>query len=246
MIAIHSIENDPEYINLQTELIKLQYSVQERKGRILIIFEGRDSAGKGGAIMRFIRFMNPRYYRVVALPKPTSLEKGQWYFQRYIKNLPNPGEVVFFDRSWYNRAVVEPVMDFCSKEQYELFLKQVVQLENMLVEDGLQIFKLWFSIDHSEQKKRLEERKTNPLIQWKMSTVDMQAQLKWNDYTHYKREMFKHTSTENAPWIKINGNSKDLARKEAMRFILHSCQYNEKGITGERLLPDKNIVQVIT
>ena len=245
MNAYHSIENDPEYISLQTELIKLQYSIQEKKGRILIIFEGRDSAGKGGAIMRFIRFLNPRYYRVVALKKPTDLEKGQWYFQKYIKNLPNPGEIVFFDRSWYNRAVVEPVMDFCTQEQYELFLKQVVQLEKMLVEDGLQIFKFWFSIDPNEQKKRLEERKTNPLIQWKLSTVDMQAQLKWDDYTHFKREMFKHTSTPHAPWIKIIGNNKDLARKEAIRFILSSCNYEEKGITGERLSPDNDIVEVI-
>ena len=246
MTLYHSIENDPEYINLQTELIKLQYDIIEKRERLLIIFEGRDSAGKGGAIMRFIRFLNPRFYRVVALTKPTDIERRQWYFQRYIENLPNPGEMVFFDRSWYNRAVVEPVMGFCTEQQYKLFLKQVVSLENMLVEDGLKIVKLWFSIDHEEQKKRLEERKINPLIQWKLSTVDIQAQLKWDDYTHYKNEMFKHTGTPQSPWISIKGNNKDYARKEAMRYVLNTLSYKNKGITGERLVPDENVVTIIT
>ncbi|SMO81570.1 polyphosphate kinase 2, PA0141 family [Saccharicrinis carchari] len=228
MMRYHSIENDPEYINLQTELIKLQYDIIEKKERLLIIFEGRDSAGKGGAIMRFIRFLNPRFYRVVALTKPTDIERRQWYFQRYIENLPNPGEIVFFDRSWYNRAVVEPVMGFCTPEQYKLFLKQVVSLENMLVEDGLKIVKLWFSIDPEEQKRRLEERKINPLIQWKLSTVDMQAQLKWDDYTYYKNKMFKHTGTPESPWVSVKGNNKDYARKEAMRYVLNSMSYAKK------------------
>ncbi len=245
MTHYHSIENDPEYINLQTELIKLQYDIVENKKRLLIIFEGRDSAGKGGAIMRFIRFLNPRFYRVVALNKPTDIENGQWYFQRYIKALPNPGEIVFFDRSWYNRAVVEPVMEFCSKDQYLLFMKQVVTLENMLIEDGLKIVKLWFSINPAEQKKRLEERKINPLIQWKLSTVDMQAQLKWNDYTYYKNEMFKHTSTALSPWVTVKGNMKDDARKEAIRYVLNSMNYKEKGITHERLTPDPSIVNIL-
>ncbi|MGQ1784520.1 MULTISPECIES: polyphosphate kinase 2 [unclassified Saccharicrinis] len=245
MVHYHSIENDPEYINLQTELIKLQYDIVENRKRLLIIFEGRDSAGKGGAIMRFIRFLNPRFYRVVALNKPTEIESGQWYFQRYIEKLPNPGEIVFFDRSWYNRAVVEPVMGFCSDDQYQLFLKQVVMLENMLVEDGLAIVKLWFSINPEEQKKRLDERKVNPLIQWKLSTVDMQAQLKWNDYTHYKKEMFKHTSTVESPWVIIKGNDKDDARKEAIRHVLNTMSYKEKGITSERLTPDDSIVSIV-
>jgi polyphosphate kinase len=244
-MPLHALENDPEYINLQTEMVKMQYWVRENKQRILIIFEGRDSAGKGGAIMRFIRFINPRYYRVIALNKPTELERGQWYFQRYIEKLPNPGEIVFFDRSWYNRAVVEPVMGFCSKEEYKIFLKQVVTLENMLIEDGLQIIKFWFSIDNEEQKKRLEERKINPLIQWKLSTVDMEAQLKWDDYTHYKDEMFKYTSTESSPWIRIKGNNKNNARKEAMRYVLNALPYKEKGITGERLVPDMDVVSII-
>jgi polyphosphate kinase len=245
-MPLHALENDPEYIQLQTEMVKLQYWVRENKQRILIVFEGRDSAGKGGAIMRFIRFINPRYYRVVALNKPTEIERGQWYFQRYIEKLPNPGEIVFFDRSWYNRAVVEPVMDFCTKEQYNLFLKQVVLLENMLVEDGVKIIKFWFSIDSEEQKKRLEERKINPLIQWKLSTVDMQAQLKWDEYTKYKLKMFKLTGTKQAPWVNIKGNNKDSARKEAMRHVLNSVPFTDKGSTGVRLLPDPKIVTIIS
>lgn len=195
--------------------------------------------------MRFIRFINPRHYRVVALTKPTEVESGQWYFQRYIDHLPNPGEIVFFDRSWYNRAVVEPVMGFCSETDYKVFLKQVVSLENMLVEDGMTIIKFWFSIAPEEQKKRLEERKINPLIQWKLSTVDMQAQLKWDDYTHYKNEMFKHTSSKKAPWVVIKGNEKELARKEAMRYILNLIQYEHKGETRVRLKPDPDVLSVI-
>ncbi len=244
-MPLHSLENDPEYIKLQTEMVKMQYWARENNQRLLIIFEGRDSAGKGGAIMRFIRFINPRYYRVVALNKPTEIERGQWYFQRYIEKLPNPGEIVFFDRSWYNRAVVEPVMGFCTEDEYKLFLKQVVLLENMLIEDGLRIIKFWFSIDNIEQRKRLEERKTNPLIQWKLSTVDMQAQLKWDDYTHYKCEMFKHTSTPLSPWVNIKGNNKDSARKEAMRYVLNTIPYTEKGITGERLIPDQDVISIM-
>ena len=170
---VHSMESDPEYIQLQTEMVCMQNWLIETGKRIIIICEGRDSAGKGGAIMRFIRFINPRHYRVVALNKPTDEEKGQWYFQRYIQHFPNPGEMIFFDRSWYNRAVVEPVMGFCTEAQYQLFMKQVNVFENMLLDDGMIIFKLWFSINRQEQNARLEERKSNPLISWKLSTVDM-------------------------------------------------------------------------
>jgi len=243
-MALHSLENDPEYINLQTEMVRMQNWIIENKQRLLIIFEGRDSAGKGGAIMRFIRFINPRHYRVVALNKPTDIERGQWYFQRYMLHLPKPGEIVFFDRSWYNRAVVEPVMGFCTKEQYNLFLKQVLQVEDMLIEDGCRIIKLWFSIDKNEQNIRLTERKINPLINWKLSTVDMQAQLKWDEFTKYKEEMFKKTGTIRSPWIVIKGNNKDKARMEAMRFVLNSIQYDQKGLTGERLEPDHNILKI--
>ena len=240
---LHSLENDPEYINLQIEMVEMQKWAVEQKKKILIVFEGRDSAGKGGAIMRFIRFINPRFYRVVALGKPTDIEREEWYFKRYIEHLPKPGELVFFDRSWYNRAVVEPVMDFCSPEQYRNFMKQVVQLEEMLINDEYTIVKLWFSIDKNEQKKRLAERETNPLMNWKLSTVDAEAQLKWEKYTEFKLKMFEATGTKISPWIVINGNDKDIARKEAMRYVLHKIPYTKKGMTNERLFPDSNIVK---
>lgn len=245
-MTVHSLENDPEYLQLQTEMVRLQRFIQEKGQRLLIIFEGRDTAGKGGAIMRFVRFINPRYYRIVALPKPSEIEQGQWYFERYIKELPDPGEIAFFDRSWYNRAVVEPVMGFCTTEQYERFLKHVVLLEQMLEEDGLHIIKFWFSIDPDEQKRRLEERVTNPLKQWKLSTVDAQAQAKWDEFTHYKEAMFTHTSTPMNPWVIVKGNNRNKARVEAMRYVLNKLDYDQKGATGERLVPDPKIVSVLT
>lgn len=241
---LHALENDPEYIELQTEMVRMQNWLIETDKRLIIICEGRDSAGKGGAIMRFIRYINPRHYRVIALNKPTKPEKGQWYFQRYIQHFPSPGEIVFFDRSWYNRAVVEPVMGFCTKEQYDRFIKQVVQFENMIVEDGILLFKLWFSINKEEQKVRLEERKVNPLINWKLSTVDMQAQMKWDDFTRYKDLMFKNTATELAPWTIINGNNKDIARKEAMRYVLANIDYAQKGLTQAKLDFNPEIIHI--
>ena len=242
---LNSFENDPEYIQLQTEMVRMQNWLIETKRRLIIIYEGRDSAGKGGAIMRFIRYINPRHYRVVALNKPTDDERGQWYFQRYIRHFPSPGEIVFFDRSWYNRAVVEPVMGFCTQHQYELFMKQVIQFEKMLIEDGIIIFKLWFSIDKEEQFSRLEERKSNPLISWKLSTVDLQAQLRWDDFTQYKEMMFEKTGTKKSPWVVIKGNNKDNARKEAMRYVLNNIDYAHKGVTGVRLSYNTDIVNVI-
>ncbi len=244
-MALHALENDQEYLNLQTEFVWLQQHMQEQDQRVMILFEGRDAAGKGGAIMRFHRYLNPRHYKVVALNKPTADEVNQWYFQRYIKHFPNPGELVLFDRSWYNRAVVEPVMKFCKPDQYALFMKQVVPLEKMIVEDGIKLFKFWFSINNEEQARRLEERRTNPLQQWKLSTVDALAQQKWEDYTHFKELMFQQTASEHAPWVVINGNARDKARKEAMRFVLHTLDYHKKGETGENLLPDPEIIQVI-
>lgn len=243
-MSFSPLETNPEYINLQTEMVQMQRWHMDTQQRLVILFEGRDTAGKGGAIMRFVRFINPRGYRIVALPKPNEAEKGQWYFQRYIKALPDPGEIVFFDRSWYNRAVVEPVMGFCTKDQYELFMKQVVSLEKMLIEDGIKIIKLWFSIDNEEQKNRLEERKTDPLKNWKLSTIDLQAQLKWDDYTFYKDQMFKITGKDYCPWVVIKGKDKNKARLEAMRYVLNSMSYPEKGLTGERISPDKEIVDV--
>lgn len=239
---LHSIESDPEFIKLQTEMVRMQNWLIASGKRLIILCEGRDSAGKGGAIMRFIRFINPRHYRVVALNKPTIEEKGQWYFQRYIKHFPSPGEIVFFDRSWYNRAVVEPVMGFCTLEQYDLFVKQVVQFEEMLIEDGIILVKLWFSIDKKEQEKRIEERKVNPLISWKLSTVDAQAQQKWDDFTKYKELMFKTTSTQKSPWIVVKGNNKDLARKEAMRYVLSKVEFDQKGLTGINLNYDPEVI----
>ena len=244
-MEFHSLETHPEYINLQIEMVRMQRWVQEKQKRLLIIFEGRDAAGKGGAIMRFVRFLNPRAYRIVALPKPTELESGQWYFQRYFKELPNPGEIVFFDRSWYNRAVVEPVMGFCTKEQYHAFFDQVILLENMLINDGIMIIKLWFSIDIEEQKERLEERKTNPLQQWKLSTVDMMAQQNWHEYSNYKEKMFEKTGTKSSPWAVIKGANKDHARMEAMRYVLSQVDFAEKGATGERLSPNPEVVSLI-
>lgn len=242
---LHSLENNPEYIQLQTEMVRMQKWLIKNNKRLLIIFEGRDSAGKGGGIMRFIRYINPRYYNVVALGKPTEEERGQWYFQRYIKHLPNPGEISFFDRSWYNRAVVEPVMGFCTEKQHNLFMKQVVEFENMLIEDGLILIKFWFSIDKEEQKARLHKRKTNPLIDWKLSTVDAQAQMKWDDYTHYKQKMFDITGTKTSPWVIIKGNHKDTARMEAMRYVLNAIDYDEKGFTNVRITPDTSIYKEI-
>ncbi|MFT6728593.1 MAG: polyphosphate kinase 2, partial [Flavobacteriales bacterium] len=217
---------DPELIDiletLQIEMVKLQNWVISSQSRVLIILEGRDTAGKGGAVFRLSQFLNPRAMRVVALPKPTELERGQWYFQRYIKELPNPGEIVFFDRSWYNRAIVEPVMGFCSKEQYELFMNQVTDFEKMLINDGVIIFKFWFSISSEVQAFRLEERKTNPLKQWKLSNVDVAAEKKWGDYTFYKEHMFLRTSKSKTPWIIVHANHKEKARIETMKYVLSS------------------------
>lgn len=241
-MSLHALEEDQEYINLQTELVRLQQYIKETNKRVIILFEGRDTAGKGGAIMRFIRFLNPRLFRVVALSKPTEREAGQWYFQRYIEHLPGPGEMVLFDRSWYNRSVVEPVMGFCTNEQYRLFNKQVVQFEKMLIEDGIHLFKFWFSIDAEEQKRRLEDRVHNPLKQWKLSSVDVAAQSKWEDFTKYKEAMFKKTGTPQSPWVVIKGNERDIARKELIRYVVNRFDYENKGATEERLSLDKSIV----
>ncbi len=244
-MTLYSIEQSEEYKNLQIEMIAMQRWVQETGQRVAILFEGRDTAGKGGAIMRFVRYLNPRGYRIVALNKPSDIERGQWYFQRYIQELPNRGEIVFFDRSWYNRAVVEPVMGFCSDDQYDTFMNDVLLVEKMLVGDGIHLFKLWFSIDVDEQKRRLEERVTDPLKQWKLSTVDIQAQQKWDDYTRFKNLMFDKTSWEGAPWITLKGNNKEQARLEGMRYILSKLDYPEKGKTNERLVSDSEIVNEV-
>lgn len=232
-----------ELKKLQTELLKLQNWILKEKKRVVVVFEGRDAAGKGGAIRRFKRYLNPRSMRIVALNKPTDIERGQWYFRRHVKELPNPGEIVFFDRSWYNRAVVEPVMEFCTPDEYQEFIRQVPEFEHMLFENGVDIIKFWFSISQEEQKQRFESRKTDPLKQWKLSPVDLQAQKLWDEVTHYKEEMFSHTHTSFAPWVIIKTNVKQQARLESIRYVLSLFEYDGKEKAKTVIYPDPNIVQ---
>ena len=236
------IEYEEELAHLQFELQKLQEWIRLEKKRVVIIFEGRDAAGKGGSIRRFRRFLNPRSARVVALTKPTDVERGQWYFRRHMKEMPNPGEIVFFDRSWYNRAVVEPVMGFCSDEEYNLFMQQVNEFEHMIYEDGVHIIKFWFSISKKEQNRRFESRLTNPLKQWKISPVDLESSNMWDRYSRYIREMFVHTHTNFSPWIVIKTDVKRQARLESMRYVLSQFDYKGKNIEDSALYPDPNIV----
>ena len=228
---------------LQKELVSMQEWVIEEGKKIVIIFEGRDAAGKGGAIRRMTQHLNPRSRRVVALAKPTEIEQGQWYFRRYIKEMPNPGELVFFDRSWYNRAVVEPVMGFCTQEQYRKFMIQVPEFEQMLHEDGIILIKFWFSVTKDEQLRRFKSRIESPLKKWKFSSVDEEGQNKWDLYTQYKDQMFAHTHTTSSPWIIIKTNNKKEARLESLRHVLSRFDYDGKGSSGVTLLPDPNIVQ---
>jgi polyphosphate kinase 2 len=228
---------------LQSEMVALQQWITEQKLRVAVIFEGRDAAGKGGSIKRFKEHLNPRTSRVVALSRPTEVEQGQWYFRRYIKELPNPGEIVFFDRSWYNRAVVEPVMGFCTDDQYEKFMVQVPEFEHMLHEDGVIVIKFWFSISKEEQKKRFDDRLGNPLKQWKFSPVDMEGQKLWDRYTFYKEEMFGKTHTNFCPWIIVKTNDKKTARLESMRYVLSRFNYKDKMKEGAgSITPDPNVI----
>ena len=240
--TLYKLKYEAELRKLQSEFVNLQKWIAEKQMRVAIIFEGRDAAGKGGSIKRFKEHLNPRTSRVVALTKPTEVERGQWYFRRYIKVLPNPGEIVFFDRSWYNRAVVEPVMGFCTKNQYEKFMVQVPEFEHLLYEDNLKIIKFWFSISKEEQKKRFDSRLSNPLKRWKFSPVDMKGQELWDDYTHYKEEMFSKTHTNFSPWIIVKTNSKKQARLESMRYVLSQFDYTGKGEAKIPLSPDPNII----
>ncbi len=240
--TLNKLKYEAELTMLQSEFVNLQKWIVQRKMRVAIVFEGRDAAGKGGSIKRFKEHLNPRSSRVVALTKPTEVEKGQWYFRRYIKVMPNPGEIVFFDRSWYNRAVVEPVMGFCSKEQYNKFIVQVPEFEHLLYEDNLKIMKFWFSISKEEQQKRFEARLNNPLKRWKFSPVDKKGQELWDDYTHYKEQMFSKTHTNFSPWIIVKTNDKKQARLESMRYVLSQFDYEGKGESGISLLPDPNII----
>jgi polyphosphate kinase 2 len=240
--ALVKLRYEQELEKLQIELVKLQRSVQLEGRRVAVIFEGRDAAGKGGSIRRFIEHLNPRSARVVALPKPSDLQKGQWYFQRYVERLPNPGEIVFFDRSWYNRAVVEPVMEFCTPAEYRIFMRQVPEFEHMLYEDNLELVKFWFSISKEVQSYRFESRRADPLKQWKISPVDEQAQTNWDLYTRYKNEMFSRTHTSYAPWIIVKANDKKRARLESMRHVLSTLDYAGKSERQTSLSPDPDTV----
>ena len=239
---LKNLKYEIELEKLQSELVNLDQWIAKNKMRVVIVFEGRDAAGKGGAIKRFKEHLNPRNSRVVALTKPTEVEQGQWYFRRYIKELPNPGEIVFFDRSWYNRAVVEPVMGFCSKKQYQQYMVQVPEFEHLLYEDGVIVIKFWFSVSRKEQKKRFDSRLENPLKRWKFSPVDMKGQELWEDYTHYKEEMFSKTHTAFCPWMIVKTNNKKEARLEAMRHVLSQFDYDDKGESGLDLRPDPNVI----
>ena len=220
---------------LQVELLKLQAWVKETGQKVVILFEGRDAAGKGGAIKRFMEHLNPRGARVVALEKPTESERGQWYFQRYIQHLPTAGEIVLFDRSWYNRAGVERVMGFCSQAEYDDFMRQVPEFERNLVRSGIHLFKFWFSVSRNEQRRRFKEREKHPLKQWKLSPIDKASLDKWDDYTHAKEAMFFSTDTADAPWIVIKSDCKKRARLNAMRYVLHRLAYGQKD--GARIGP---------
>lgn len=239
---VETVRYEEELTNLQIELIRLQRWVQENNQRVAILFEGRDAAGKGGTIRRFTEHMNPRALRIVALPKPTETERGQWYFQRYSKQLPNQGEIVFFDRSWYNRAVVEPVNGFCTDLEYKQFIRQVPEFEHMLYESGISIIKFWFSISKEEQKARFDSRRLNPLKQWKLSPIDQRAQELWDRYTSFKEDMFSKTHTSFSPWIIVKANNKKVARLESIRYVLDRFEYEGKSDSLTRIFPDPNIV----
>lgn len=241
--VLNEMNYEEELVLLQIELVKLQRWAQKNGKRIAILFEGRDAAGKGGAIRRFTEHLNPRSMRVVALPKPSEVETGQWYFQRYSVQLPSAGEVVFFDRSWYNRAVVEPVNGFCTDEEYDRFMQQVTEYEHMLYEDGIMIIKFWFSITREEQLARFTSRRDNPLKQWKLSPIDDKAQELWNKYSHYKELMFSRTHTSFSPWIIVQANNKKKARLESIRYVLSTVDYAQKDSAKTALFPDPNIVQ---
>jgi polyphosphate kinase 2 len=223
---------------LQAELLKLQIWMKEARQRLVLLFEGRDAAGKGGAIKRFMEHLNPRGARVVALEKPSDVERGQWYFQRYVQHLPTAGEIVLFDRSWYNRAGVERVMNFCTPSEYDEFLRQVPEFERNLVRSGIHMIKFWFSVSRDEQKRRFKEREAHPLKHWKLSPIDMASLDKWDDYTKAKEAMFFHTDTADCPWLVIKSDDKKRARLNAMRYVLHAMPYEGKDIKRIGMVDD--------
>ena len=232
---------------LQVELLKLQAWVKETGQRVVILFEGRDAAGKGGTIKRFMEHLNPRGARLVALEKPTEEEQGQWYFQRYVQHLPTRGEIVLFDRSWYNRAGVERVMGFCTDDEYTEFMRQCPEFERNLVRSGIHLIKFWFSVSQEEQRRRFKARKVHPLKQWKLSPVDLASLDKWDDYTVAKESMFFHTDTADSPWMVVKSDCKKRARLNAIRYVLHRMSYPNKkkkniGRVDPLLLGRANVV----
>jgi len=236
-----TLHYEAEVHKLQIELLKMQKTVKAKGLRLMMLFEGRDAAGKGGTIKRIIEHLNPRGYRVVALLAPDETERTQWYFQRYVRHFPSAGEIVLFDRSWYNRAMVEPVMDFCSDEQNKRFLKDVPFIEEMMVKDGIQLFKFFFSVSKDEQLRRFDSRETDPLKQFKISPVDRLAQDKWDDYTVRKFQMLNETNRTLAPWSIIRSDNKKLARLNCIKFILSQIDYEGKA-PEEELQIDPDIL----
>ncbi|TVP93347.1 MAG: polyphosphate kinase 2 [Thioalkalivibrio sp.] len=225
----------------QAELIRMQKQLEETQQRMIILFEGRDAAGKGGTIRRITRYMNEKHYRVVALGKPTEHQRSQWFFQRYVEQFPHGGQQMLFDRSWYNRAMVEPVFGFCTDEEYENFMHGVVGFEKDLVRQGTILIKLYFSVTRDEQARRFERRKTDPLRQWKLSEIDVQAQDRWDDFTHQKYEMLRQTHTSWAPWTIIRSNDKARARLNAIKVILNSVPYQRLDPQLD-FVPDPEVV----
>jgi len=225
--SLREVKYENQLREKQAELVKLQAWTIANKKKVVVLFEGRDAAGKGGAIRRIAAYINPRYYRIIALNKPTEDEEGQWYFQRYVNKLPKPGKIVFFDRSWYNRAVVEPVNGFCTDEQYNRFMSQVNDFEKMIISSDTYLIKFYFSISKEEQQRRFVDIKKSNLKRWKMSAVDERAQELWDEYTKYKEIMLQDTNTELAPWVKIKANKKTEARLAAINHILDTIPYRE-------------------
>ncbi|MES9845695.1 MAG: polyphosphate kinase 2 [Candidatus Sedimenticola sp. PURPLELP] len=239
--AVRRYRREEELKPYQAELIKLQQHLEQTGGKLVILFEGRDAAGKGGTIRRVTRYMNEKHYRVVALGKPTENQRTQWFFQKYVTQLPRGGEVVLFDRSWYNRAMVEPVFGFCNDKEYRNFMRGVTGFEKDLVRQGTTLIKLYFSVTKEEQNQRFERRKNDALRQWKLSEVDVQAQERWDDFTNVKYEMLKKTHTTHAPWTMIRSNDKHQARLNVMKVILNSVPY-ERLDPNLDFVPDPEIV----
>ena len=239
--ALHRLEREEELKPLQAELLALQRHLEDHQQRMIVLFEGRDAAGKGGTIRRVTRYMNEKHYRVVALGKPTEDQRTQWYFQRYVAQFPTGGEMVLFDRSWYSRAMVEPVFGFCTEAEYKHFMRGVVGFEKDLVRQGTILVKLYFSVTKKEQKRRFDRRKGDLLRQWKLSEIDLQAQEHWDDFTERKYQMLKRTSTIEAPWTVIRSEDKHLARLNAMRVILNAVDYDGRSPDVD-FVPDRHIV----